>query len=171
MSEEATMAKSGRAGVTLICGCLLWAASQGVQADIDVSIRGVIVAPPPCVINGGGSFDTPFGDDLLTTRVDGNNYRVDVNHSIVCTAPTSNDMTMELQGIGTTFEGGRFLQTGQSDLGIKLFFNGTDWPINTPMSFTHPNYPRLEAVPIKRVGSRLDDGAFSAVATLIVAYQ
>jgi len=156
---------------TFVCGCLLWAVSQAVQADINVTVRGVIMAPPPCVINGGGAFDTDFGDDLLTTRVDGNNYRVDVNHSIVCTAPTSNDMTMELLGMGTTFEGGAYLQTGQVDLGVKLFFNGAEWPLNTPKSFTHPNYPRLEAVPVKRAGSTLSAGVFSAIATLVVAYQ
>lgn len=165
------MSKLGGMRATVVYGCLLWAMSQGAQARIDLNIRGVIVSPPPCVINGGGSFDTDFGDDLLTTRVDGNNYRVDVNHSIVCTAPTSNDMTMELQGMGTTFEGGRYLQTGQVDLGVKLLFNGVEWPLNTPMNFTHPNYPRLEAVPVKRVGSTLNAGVFSAAATLVVAYQ
>ena len=57
------------------------------------------------------------------------------------------------------------------DLGIKLFINGALWPLNNTVNFTYPTLPRMEAVPVKRIGSVLSAGAFSASATVVVALQ
>lgn len=76
------MAKLTGAGAMLAGGCLLWAVSQGVQADTNLIIRATIIAPPPCVINGGGTLDVPFGNDLQTSRVDGVNYRRNVPYTV-----------------------------------------------------------------------------------------
>ena len=59
----------------LIGGCLLLALSQGAQADVNVTISGVVQAPPACEINRGTTLNVPFGDALLTTRIDGINYQ------------------------------------------------------------------------------------------------
>ncbi len=129
------------------------------------------MAPPPCVINGGATLEVPFGDDLLTTRVDGVNYRRSVPYTVVCSSPPSNAMTLELQGSGASFNS-QVLQTpGKADLGIKLFINGADWPINRRVNFTYPNLPVVQAVPLKRAGSTLTSGAFSAAGTLVVNWQ
>ena len=61
--------------------------------------------------------------------------------------------------------------TRKADLGVKLFINGADWPLNTAVNFTHPNFPVVQAVPVKRAGSRLTGGVFDAAATLVVDYQ
>ncbi|WP_017480076.1 MULTISPECIES: fimbrial protein [unclassified Pseudomonas] len=150
---------------------LLWAVSQGVQADTNLTIRAVIIAPPPCVINSGSTLNVPFGNDLLTSRVDGVNYRRDVPYTIRCDPPVySNAMTLELKGAGAAFDSGVLL-TGKPDLGVKLFANGADWPVNSTVRFTHPNFPVVQAVPVKRAGSTLTGGAFNAAATLVVEYQ
>lgn len=78
------MAKSKGPWALLIGGGLLWAVSQGVQADVNLSIRAVIIAPPPCVINNGSTLDVPFGNDLLTSRIDGVNYRRGVPYTVTC---------------------------------------------------------------------------------------
>ena len=63
------------------------------------------------------------------------------------------------------------LVTRKPDLGVKLFVNGYDWPLNTAVDFTYPNFPVVQAVPVKRTGSTLTGGAFDAAATLVVEYQ
>jgi len=39
------------------------------------------------------------------------------------------------------------------------------------VKFTYPTLPVMEAVPVKKTNSTLKGGAFSAVATLVVAQQ
>ena len=146
------MAKSKGPWALLIGGGLLWAVSQGVQADVNLSIRAVIIAPPPCVINNGSTLDVPFGNDLLTSRIDGVNYRRGVPYTVTCDSPFSNALTLELRGTGASFDG-RVLLTRKPDLGVKLFINGADWPLNTAVNFTYPNFPVVQAVPVKRAGS------------------
>ncbi len=164
------MAKSTGPRAFLIVGGLLWAVGQGVQADTNLTVRAVIIAPPPCVINNGSTLDVPFGNDLLTSRIDGVNYRRDVPYTVRCDSPFSNALTLELKGSGAAFDN-RVLLTRKPDLGVKLFVNGADWPLNTAVNFTYPNLPVVQAVPVKRVGSKLTGGAFDATATLVVDYQ
>jgi type 1 fimbria pilin len=164
------MARSIGSRAILIGGSLLWAVSQGVQAETSLTIRAVIIAPPPCVINAGSTLDVPFGNDLLTSRVDGLNYRRGVPYTVTCDAPVSNALKLVLQGTGASFDS-RVLSTRNADLGVKLFINGADWPLNTAVNFTYPNFPVVQAVPVKRVGSKLVGGAFDATAVLVIDYQ
>ena len=170
MSKGVIMAKPTGLRAIFISGGLLWVASQGVQAETGLTIRAVIIAPPPCVINGGSTLDVPFGNDLLTSRVDGVNYRREVPYTVTCTSPFSNALTLELKGTAAAFDSG-VLMTRTADLGVKLFVNGADWPLNTAVNFTYPNFPVVQAVPVKRAGSVLTGGAFDAAATLVVDYQ
>ena len=165
------MARLSGSRAMFIGGGLLWAISQGVQAETSLTIRAVIIAPPPCVINSGSTLNVPFGNDLHTTRIDGVNYRRDVPYTVRCDPPVySNDMTLELKGTGASFDG-TVLSTRKADLGVKLFANGADWPLNTAVRFTHPNFPVVQAVPVKRAGVNLTGGAFDASATLVIEYQ
>lgn len=154
----------------LVGGCLLWSLVQGAQADVNVTISGVVQAPPPCVINGGTTLTVPFGDALQTTRIDGINYQRGVSYEVSCSNPSSNAMTLELKGTGAAFDA-KTLATSKTDLGVKLFVDGADWPLNTAVKFTYPTLPDVQAVPVKRLGSTLTGGSFSAVATLVVALQ
>lgn len=164
------MAKSVTSGGVIVCSWLLLTVSPAVMAQVDVQIRGVIVAPPTCVINGGKTLNVPFGNDLLTTRVDGVNYRREVPYSVTCTGQTSNDMTLKLQGAGAAFDAS-ILTTSHRDLGIQLFINGAAWTLNTTTKFTYPTLPKMEAVPVKKPASTLSAGEFTASATLVVALQ
>ena len=154
----------------LIGGCLLGALSQGAQADVNVTISGVVQAPPPCVINDGSTLTVPFGDALQTTRIDGINYQRGVDYKVSCSNPSSNAMTLELKGTGAAFDA-KSLATSKADLGVKLLVDGADWPLNTAVKFTYPTLPAVQAVPVKRLGSTLTGGGFTAAATLVVVVQ
>lgn len=168
MSEGKKMAKCATRGALLACASLLMALSSQGMAAVSVSIRGVIIAPPSCIINSGSTLNVPFGNDMMTTRVDGTNYRRGVPYTVSCTGHTSNDMTLKLQGTATVFDA-KALSTSNADLGVKLYINGAAWNLNTPTNFTYPTLPAIEAVPVKRPASTLRAGAFSASATLVVA--
>ena len=164
------MIKPFMARLAIACGAALLPLCEGVMAQVSVSIRGVILAPPPCVINAGSTLNVPFGDDLMTTRIDGVNYRRSVPYTLTCGPQPSNNMKITLQGTGAGF-GSAYLGTSKSDLGIKLRLNGAAWPLNNAVNFTYPTLPVIEAVPVKNPGSTLTGGAFSASATLVVALQ
>lgn len=164
------MIKPFAARLAIACGAALLPLCEGVMAQVSVSIRGVILAPPPCVINAGSTLNVPFGDDLMTTRIDGVNYRRSVPYTLTCGPQPSNNMKITLQGTGAGF-GSAYLGTSKSDLGIKLLLNGAAWPLNNAVNFTYPTLPVIEAVPVKNPGSTLTGGAFSASATLVVALQ
>lgn len=163
------MAKPACSYAVWACSWLLLAVSQSALA-IGVSIRGVIVAPPTCIINGGSTLNVPFGNDLMTTRVDGVNYRRAVPYTVTCTGLPSNGMTIKLQGSGAGFNSA-VLGTNNVNLGIKLFINGVAWSLNNAVNFTYPSLPTMEAVPVKNPVGTLSAGAFSASATLVVALQ
>lgn len=131
----------------------------------------VTVQAAPCVINGGRQIEVDFGDEVITSRVDGHNYTQPVPYSLDCQGATSNEMTLEIQGISAGL-GFNVLGTDQANLGIAMMLgDGQPFPINRQVRFTYPNVIELTAVPIKFPGSTLKAGGFSAGAVLKVGYQ
>ena len=170
MSKGVTMIVPVSSCAAFAFGSLLLALCQDALADVSISIRGVVLAPPPCIVNGGNTLNVPFGNDLMTNRIDGVNYRKQVPYTVTCGPQPTNSMTVKLEGAGAGFDSA-VLNTSKSDLGIKLLLNGANWPLNQSANFTYPTMPRMEAVLVKKTGSALAGGAFSAAATLVVALQ
>ncbi|HHR6038868.1 TPA: fimbrial protein [Providencia alcalifaciens] len=134
-----------------------------------VTVRVTVLAPPPCVINDDRPIDVEFGD-VMTTRVDGNNYKIPVNYTLSCTGSTSNAMKLQVKGTGATFDA-TVLQTNKTGLGIELQQDGGKLAVNKWLNFTYPNKPELWVVPVKQSGAILTGGEFSAGATMAVDYQ
>ncbi|MDW5512097.1 fimbrial protein [Serratia proteamaculans] len=134
-----------------------------------VTVKVTVVAPPPCVINDDRPIDVEFGD-VMTTRVDGDNYKMPVNYTLSCTGGTSNAMKLQVKGIGAAFDA-TVLQTNKAELGIELRQGDSKLAVNDWLNFTFPNKPELWAVPVKQRGATLTGGEFSAGATMAVDYQ
>lgn len=162
------MTTSWRAISTL--GCLLLAFCQGAWGDVSVTIKGVVLMPPPCVVNAGGTLNVPFGTGLLTTKINGVNYSKSVPYTVTCGPQPTNFMTLRLTGTGAGFDSSA-LGTSKSNLGIRLLVGGVAWPLNTTVNFTYPNLPDVKVVLVKKTGSTLTGGTFSAAATLVVALR
>ena len=156
-------AVSALGGLLLIC-------CQGAFGDVSVKIKGVVLMPPPCVVNAAGTLNIPFGTGLLTTRINGVNYSKPVPYTVTCGPQPTNFMTLKLTGTGAGFDSSA-LGTSKSNLGIRLLVGGAAWPLNTTVNFTYPNLPNVKAVLVKKTGSTLAGGAFSASATLVVALR
>lgn len=156
--------------VSLIIGsCLV---TSQVLADTSVAIVTVkvTVISEPCVINNGDPIVVNFGDNLLTTEVDGNNYIQPVDYRLSCPDATSDDMKMTISGTGAGFDG-TVLQGSQPSLGIKILSGGNLMPLNQALNFNRNTPPVLQAVPVKDPAGKLTGGAFTASATMSVEYQ
>ncbi len=124
----------------------------------------------PCIINGGRPIEVDFGDEVMTTRIDGANYRRAVNYTLTCSGQSSNGLKLQVQGAASGFDG-QLLRTSKDGLGIALLNGGRRWPVNQWLSFTYPAAPTPEAVPVKSASARLTAGEFTAGATMKVDYQ
>lgn len=119
-----------------------------------VNIRGTVILPPPCTINNNQTIWVDFGDEVMTTRIDGVNYKQTIAYSLSCDIQKSNDLKMRIQG-GTAGFGTGLLSTNKGDLGIALYYGTQRLNINTWFNYTYPNQPVLYAVPVKRSGATL----------------
>lgn len=125
----------------------------GASNTATITIKVTVVAPPPCTVNDNKTITVEFGD-VMTTRVDGNNYRMPVNYTLDCRSASANAMKLQVQGNGAAFDG-TVLRSDKAGLGIKLLQGSNKLPINTALNFTYPNKPELWAVPVKQSGATL----------------
>lgn len=149
--------------------------SYAESINQNLTIKGnLIIAPPAeCILNSGSQQTVNFGDVLLP-RLDGVNYKQVVPLRLSCTNLPSNTLKMSIIGDPTTFNSNGGLKTSNNKLGIVFYVNNEKKTINTPISFSYTNVPKLEAAPLRNVGatySSTDGGKFSATATLKVDYQ
>ncbi|WP_261369206.1 fimbrial protein [Yersinia mollaretii] len=151
-------------------GSILWLTSTLALAQTTLTVKVTVLAAPSCVINGGDPIEVGFGDDVVTTRVDGHNYMQVIPANVRCSGLTNDSLRLRVQGNPAYF-GTNVLATEQDDLGIALMSNGKPLRLNDNIQFTYPDVPVLSAVPVKYTETKLAAGQFSAGATLTVEYQ
>ncbi|WMT17286.1 fimbrial protein [Serratia fonticola] len=139
------------------------------QAAENMSFSGMLIEPPPCLVNNGNDIDVPF-DKVGVKSVDGMNHRRQIHYVLDCTAGSAWSMVLTLIGPVAVFEQAT-LQTNITNLGIKIYQNGLPFELGTPIAINPQNPPMLEAVPVKKTGTELTEGAFEVTATLLAEYQ
>jgi type 1 fimbria pilin len=152
---------------TLLSLALL--AISPLQAADNMSFRGTLIEPPPCLVNNGTNIDVPF-DKIGVNTVDGINHRQQINYVLDCTAGPAWSMVLTLIGPAASYESAT-LQTNVANLGIKIYQNGQPFELSTPIAIDPQNPPLLEAVPVKKLGTELVEGMFEVTATLRADYQ
>ncbi|MGQ8776495.1 fimbrial protein [Serratia sp. NA_112.1] len=152
------------AGMLAALPMLAWAGSTTT-----VTVKVTVVAAPPCVINDDRPIEVEFGD-VMTTQVDGVNYKMPINYTLSCTGATANAMKLQIKGNGAAFDA-TVLRTNKAGLGIELRRNISKLAVNQWLGFNAPYAPALWAVPVKQRGATLTGGEFSAGATMAVDYQ
>ncbi|CAI1128282.1 putative minor fimbrial subunit StfF [Serratia marcescens] len=147
---------------------LVQAWSLGLYAaTAPIVISGSINVKPQCVVNDNQTIRVAFGNDLITTKVNGVNYLRTIDYTLECKNAGQSMMKMKLAGVAAAFNS-TAIQTDKANLAIALRANGNPLPIGSWMAFNYPNKPVLQAVPVS--GGVLATGAFSAAATLMVEY-
>ncbi|AOE97959.1 fimbrial protein [Serratia marcescens] len=150
---------------------LLMALSGAAGAADNMSFSGTLIEPPPCTINDGGEVEVDFGNRVGVTKVDGVNYLQPVNYRVSCTPGASAwSMTLEVVGTPADYDEAA-IASNVEDLAVRLLQNGKRLILNQPIAVRLDALPTLEAVPVKRPGATLREGAFEATATLLAVYQ
>lgn len=143
---------------------------QAASAE-NMSFSGTLIEPPPCTINDGGEVGVDFGSRVGVNKVNGANYLQPVNYQITCeTGSTPGNMTLEVVGNPPDYDAAA-IGSDVTDLAIRLLQNGQPFTLNKPIAIKLNAPPKLEAVPVKRPGATLTEGAFEATATLLAVYQ
>lgn len=143
--------------------------SPGLASTTPISISGTITSKPQCVVNNNQTLRVEFGDDLVTTKVNGSNYLRTIDYTLECKNNSRNAMKMKVVGAAAAFNSSA-IQSSKGNLAIALRANGVPLIIGSWLNFTYPNKPVFQAVPVKGSGA-LTVGFFSAGATLMVDYQ
>lgn len=142
------------------------------KGDVDIVFHGTLLEPPPCVISDGSQLEVNFGERVGIKKVDGENYRQALNYQITCGNADSGNwvLALSLNGAAAAFDEEALL-TNKTDLGIRIYQNDQPFTPGSTLKIALTNPPRLEAVPVKRVGAELTEGTFEAWATLRADYQ
>lgn len=156
--------------VSLIIGSCLVTSQVLADTSVATVTVKVTVVSEPCVINNGDPIVVNFGDNLLTTEVNGSNYIQPIDYKLSCPDATSDDLKMTISGSGAGFDS-RVLQGSQPSLGIKILSDGELMPLNHALNFNRNTHPVLQAVPVKDPAGKLSVGNFTASATMSVEYQ
>ncbi|UBX48567.1 fimbrial protein [Providencia alcalifaciens] len=154
--------------------CFFCVISNPFALGLEANLYGnLIVTPPECILNNNNQAAIHFGDILLT-RIDGNNYSQTLPLNLSCTGLAKNNLTLTLEGDGTSFNSDGALKTSNNKLGVAFYINNVRQAINQPVNINYTSLPSLKAAPIKNMTAGFNDtdgGSFTALATLKVNYQ
>ncbi|WP_370612201.1 fimbrial protein [Klebsiella aerogenes] len=140
-----------------------------------VTVKGS-VTQPPCTVNGGSAINVPFGDDVMTTRIDGVAYKkMPLDYTIECEGDMSGASALEIQikGTAASFDT-TLLKTSVDGLGVKFLTGSTTLVLNSgaaKFDYLADQTPAIDAVLTRDPSVTLAGGAFSATATMYVNYQ
>ncbi|CAI1043075.1 fimbrial protein [Serratia fonticola] len=157
----------------LTCGLMgVVVPAQAKNNEADMTFHGTLITPPLCAINDDNRIEVNFGERIGINKVDGENYRQLMNYQITCQDAAGGNwaLKLSLSGSAAGFDT-EALMTDKANLGIRIYQNGQPFTPNSTLKIDLANPPRLEAVPVKKEGGTLIEGAFEAWATLRADYQ
>ncbi|MBH3259856.1 fimbrial protein [Serratia marcescens] len=146
-----------------------------VEGSADMTFHGTLIEPPPCVINDDNRVEVDFGERVGINKVDGVNYRTPLSYQITCENAGSGTagkwgLNLSLTGSPSSFDS-EAMVTDKDNLGIRIYRGDVPFTPNSTVAIDLSSPPVLEAVPVKKAGGALTEGAFEAWATLRADYQ
>lgn len=139
-------------------------------ADATVTFHGTLIEAPPCIVNGGNQIVVDFGNEVMTTRIDGTAYKERIAFTLDCSEAIDTKQKVRITGTTAGFDT-QALAGNQSGFGIALYQGAVRYTPGEWLAFTDPAVPELYAVPVKQDGVTLSGGEFSVLASLVVDYQ
>jgi hypothetical protein len=162
----------------LIALALLMAAFAFTSARADdplnLEFKGVLIEPPPCTLNDNKTVTVDFGDRVGVHKVASGIYRQPVNVTFNCT--TTNQawqLMLSVTGNAAGFDADNatVVTPQQANLGVKLMLDNVPFVLGKKVKINGSELPTLEAVLVQRDGAILQEGEFTAQATLKAEYQ
>jgi type 1 fimbria pilin len=149
--------------------CFFNVVAQAGTSSATIALEVNVVAEP-CVINNGNAIAVEFGNNLLTSQIDGVQYAKTLEYTLDCSNAAKDAVKMKISGNAATFDK-TILQASQPALGIKFLSNGDSMDLDNWLNFDRNNPPVLQAIPVKDSGGTLVAGEFTATATMTIDYQ
>lgn len=145
------------------------------EGEGNLELKGVLITPPPCTLNGGNTIGVHFGDRVGIKKVASGIYRQPVEAGLVC-EPGTESWQLTLSWTGTpaefdTADRATVASEQQAALGVKLYADGKPLALDEALSVSAAAMPALEAVLVQATDAELEEGAFTARATLRAEYQ
>lgn len=149
---------------------LLSLSSCSVVEAADMQFKGKLIEPPSCQVNAGQDINIYF-DKVGINKVDGNNYRKEINIPMDCisTNPWSLNLAITTNSVATFAAG--TVQSNIDGLGMQILIDGSPIEFNRNFLINPEAPPKLEVVPLSENGIPLTEGKFTASATLTIQYQ
>ncbi|MFV3336564.1 fimbrial protein [Pseudomonas sp. NY15349] len=165
MTEALIMTVARPAVLALLLGC----GPLAQAVDFRVSIKGVIQAEIPCVVNKNAPISVPFSD-VQIAAIDGRYKTVAIDYTLDCSRSATNELRMQVRGF-PAFDRTLLEIPGFENIGIAIKKDGEPLALNSWSNFDTRKQPVLQAVLVKRDFSEVKAGAFTASATLVVDYR
>ncbi|HFF8948033.1 fimbrial protein [Serratia marcescens] len=144
-----------------------------LQAAENMSFRGTLLEYPPCEINGGQPVEVNFGD-VGVNKIDGEGDAQTFSITFDCEGTGTNKLLRYL-GNAASFDSAA-VQSNIPNFGIRLAHRSREGIISAfevgstlPIA-SYAGSSTFIATPVKKAGATLQEGAFTAGATLQLEY-
>lgn len=153
--------------------------ASSVQAEVingdttTLSISGILVDTPDCVVNNQNPIEVDFGEDVVISRIDGLNYKkTRILYSLLCTSLAKQGLKVTITGEPAAFNAG-LLATSKPALGIQLLDESTPLTPGNSVAFNYNNgvTPELWAVLAVQNNTLPTAGSFDGSGTMVFEYQ
>lgn len=147
---------------------------------VPVNFSGRLIESEPCIINNSQPIQVDFGDELIVAKVptkDGNSYNKKIDFKWECNGISSGtDVVFSFDGKDSNFDIELLAINEQDDIALQLYNGNKSLKLNNDFIYTYISdnlTPDLSASLVKSSSSLaiVYPGAFTASATLTVAYQ
>lgn len=137
----------------------------------NMTLHGVLISPPPCLINSGNKIDVDFGDHLGINKINGMNYEKEIAYELNCSTDIGKEhIVLSLTGQSDK-NNPNSLKTSVENLSIQIKVNGFVYTPGDPIVVNPQVPPVISVVPIKQSGKLLAEGQFNTVANLGIYIQ
>lgn len=145
--------------------CLFSLSTLASNIHVNVEVLG-----PSCTVNNGEIIEVDFGDEIVSTKLNGANYKQSFTFSLQCTSATANTVYLAFEG--EKWEPGiNALKTSKENLHIE-FYRGLNLIfLNEKIAVSKDEFHTFQVTPIKYGSVKVQPGPFSASATTVVYYE
>ncbi|MCG0457711.1 fimbrial protein [Enterobacter cloacae complex sp. ECC445] len=142
-----------------------------VQSADNMAFHGTLVAPP-CTINNGETIEVFFGTDLGVNKINGTNYKQQINYSVDCDVGYSaNNLAVVVDTTTPASFDSAAVLTNKNGLAVRILMDGLPVTFAQRVAINNPTSPpKIEAVPVQDPTVTLDEGSFEATMTLRADY-
>lgn len=160
----------------LLSNLMLFSTAASASADTYTISVKVTVVEKTCDIYGNGGVGQPISvdmGDIIIKNINGVDYaRTEIPYTLDCEDAADNPaLKLKFDGVQMAGQSANVLKTSENNMGLRLLADGSNLNLATWRNFNYNSPPSLAVVPISSDTGGVDDGVFTASATLSVEYQ